>query len=112
LLERLFGPQQTVLIELPFRALPEYELRAADVAVLARERWEQADDDDALHGAPEIVIEVLSPSDTASEKAEYCALCLENGAREFWAVDYKRREIRVSTPDGITRTFKSWIQFR
>jgi Uma2 family endonuclease len=107
LLERIFGLQQVVILELPFRALPEFELRAADVAVLARERWEQADDDDAVHGAPEIVIEVLSRSNTVSEIAEYCALCLENGSREFWTVDSKRREIKVSTPDGLTRTYKS-----
>ncbi|MGA7238267.1 MAG: Uma2 family endonuclease [Bryobacteraceae bacterium] len=107
LLERIFGPQQIVVVELPFRALPEFELRAADVAVLARERWEQADDDDVVHGAPEIVIEVLSRSNTVSEIAEYCALCLENGSREFWTVDSNRREIKVSTPDGLTRTYKS-----
>jgi Uma2 family endonuclease len=73
-----------VVLELPFRSLPEYELRAADVAVLAPERRASADDNDALPGAPEIVIEVLSRSNAVSEIAEYCALCLENGAREFW----------------------------
>jgi Uma2 family endonuclease len=107
LLERVFGQQQVVVLELPFRPLPEYELRAADVAVLARERWENADDDDALHGAPEIVIEVLSRSNAVSDVAEYCALCLENGAREFWIIDSRRREIKVSTPDGLTRSYKS-----
>jgi Uma2 family endonuclease len=107
LLEQIFGQLGIVDTEVPFRALPEYELRAADVAFVSQERWDRADDDDALHGAPEIVIEVLSPSNTVRELAQYCALCLENGACEFWTVDADRREIKVSTPDGLTRTYKS-----
>ncbi len=33
-------------------------------------------------------------------------LCLENGAREFWVVDIDHRLVRVSTPDGLTVTYK------
>ena len=93
--------------ELAFRPLPEYELRVADVAYVSRERWRGADDDDNLRGAPEIVIEVLSPSNTVSEINEKSRLCLEHGSLEFWVVDPQLREIRISTPDGITRTYKS-----
>jgi Uma2 family endonuclease len=106
LLKVMLSSRGIVETGVPFRALPEYELRAADVSFVTRERWDRADDDDALHGAPEIVI-VLSPSNRAGELAEYCALCLENGSREFWTVDSSRREIKVSTPDGLTRTCKS-----
>jgi Uma2 family endonuclease len=93
--------------EVPFRPLPEHELWAADVAFVSRARIAGVDEDDALHGAPEMVIEVLSPSNTASEINEETALCLENGSLEFWVVDPRRREIKVSTPDGLTRTCKS-----
>ena len=34
-------------------------------------------------------------------------LCLENGSLEFWVVDPKLLLVRVSTPDGITRTYLS-----
>ncbi len=47
--------------EVAFRALPEYDLRGADVAFVSRERWEETSDDDNLRGSPEIVIEILSP---------------------------------------------------
>jgi Uma2 family endonuclease len=73
---------------------------------MSRDRAAAVDKDDALHGAPEIVIEVLSPSNTTAEIAERRGICLANGAREFWTVDSGRREIKVSTPDGLTRTYK------
>jgi len=53
LLERAVAEDFVVIMELPFRALLEYELRAADVAVLTRPRFDQIDPDDFLHGAPE-----------------------------------------------------------
>jgi Uma2 family endonuclease len=107
LLKLAFGSRGLVLIELPFRPLPEHELWAADVAFVSLERAAGIDENDALHGAPDIVIEVLSPSNTVSEINERAALCLENGSLEFWVVDPRRREIKVSTPDGLTRTYKS-----
>ena len=96
--------------EVPFRALPEYELRAADVAWVSQERWEAADDDDYLPGAPDLVVEVLSPSNTMDEIAEKEKLCLENGCREFWVVTPKLRQVKVSTPDSITITYREGQQ--
>jgi Uma2 family endonuclease len=106
MLDAAFGHRGEVIVELPFRALPEYELRVADVAFVTRERWDKAGDDD-LFGAPDLTIEVLSPSNTASEVNEKAALCLANGCREFWVVDSRLRQIAVSTPDGLTRTYRS-----
>jgi len=37
-------------------------------------------------------------------------LCLENGSREFWVVDMDHRRVEVSTPDGLTVTYKSGQQ--
>jgi Uma2 family endonuclease len=86
LLDAAFGQHGIVEIEIPFRALPEYDLRVSDVAYVARERWEKAGDDD-LVGAPDLTIEVLSPSNTATEINEKAALCLANGCREFGVFD-------------------------
>jgi Uma2 family endonuclease len=96
-----------VSMEFAFRALPEHELRVADVAFVRRERLDNTDPNDNLHGAPEIVIEVLSPSNTAAEIYDKEKLCLENGAQEFWVVDPDRRQVKVSTPDGRTTTYPS-----
>ncbi len=106
LLAPLLGSQGIILIELAFRALPEYELRCASVAFVTDERWRQADKNEALAGAPEIAIEVLSPSNSAAAMAEKCALCLQNGSRQFWTVDDRRGEIVVSTPDDVSRTYR------
>src|ERR1700722_590981 len=46
-----------VITRLPFRALPEYELRVADVGYIARGRWEQTKDEDYFFGAPDLIIE-------------------------------------------------------
>jgi Uma2 family endonuclease len=86
--------------EVAFRALPEYELRGADVAYIARQRWDSTDDDDNLHGSPEIVIEVLSPSNTRAEIQEKAALCLSTGSSEFWTVDPKHQTVSVTSKGG------------
>jgi len=107
LLESVAGDSGMVETELPFRALPQYEFRVADVAYVTAERWRGIDLNDNLRGVPEIVIEVLSPSNTASEIHDKEALCLENGGREFWVVNPDLRQVKVSTPDGLTRTYQA-----
>jgi Uma2 family endonuclease len=93
--------------ELAFRPLPEHELRVADVAYVPPERWRNVDLDDYFQGTPDLVIEVLPPSHTAAELNEKEKLCLETGAREFWVVDPDLRQVRVSTPDGHSMTWRA-----
>lgn len=96
-----------VSIEVPFRALPEHEFRVADIAYVSPERMAAADDEDNIRGAPDLVIEVLSPSNTASEMYEREQLCLENGSKEFWVLDPRRRFVRVATSDGRIHVYRS-----
>jgi Uma2 family endonuclease len=93
--------------EVGFRPLPEHEFRIADVAYATRERWARGRAEQYFFGAPEIVIEVLSPSNTAAEMNEKEKLCLENGCREFWIIDPDLRLVKVSTPDGRAITYRS-----
>jgi Uma2 family endonuclease len=86
--------------EAAFRALAEYDLRGADAAFVSRERWEATDDDDNLRGSPELVIEVLSPSNTKREMQEKATLYLATGAQEFWMVDAKQRRVTVVRREG------------
>ncbi len=85
-----------VAAEIPFRALPEYDLRAADVAFVSQARWDAADAEDNLQGSPELVIEVLSRSNTKAEIREKAALYLATGAEEFWVVDPKSKTVSVA----------------
>jgi len=98
MLEHAAGPGGFVDKEVPYRPLPEYEAWSADVAYMPRPKWDAIEG--CLAGAPDLVIEVLSPSNTAAEMRDKRKLCLTNGSREFWVVDPEQREVEVSTPDG------------
>src|SRR5262245_18298708 len=94
-------------IEFAFRPVPEYELRVADVAYVAPERAAAIDLEDNLRGAPELVIEILSPSNSAAEMADKQTLCLDYGTREFWVVDPHRKRVTVWTPDYRAVTYQT-----
>jgi Uma2 family endonuclease len=110
LLRPLAEPGSLVDKEMAFRPLPEHEFWVADVAYLSAERFRQADPEDNIRGTPELVVEVLSPSNTATEMYDREQTCLANGAKEFWVVDPDRRRIRVTTNDGPTMTYEAGQQ--
>jgi Uma2 family endonuclease len=64
--------------EVAYRPLPEHELWVADVAYVSAERFREADLDDNIRGAPELIVEVLSPSNTAAEIDEKARISLAN----------------------------------
>ena len=105
LLTSLAEPGSYVDTEVAFRPLPEHELWVADVAYICAERFRHADPDDNIRGAPELVVEVLSPSNTAADINEKVGICLANGSRELWVVDPGRAQVKVFTPDGQTVTW-------
>lgn len=107
LLEPKLRPFGEVAIECPYRPLSEFDLRVADVAAVSRARWDAIDPDDNLHGAPELVIEVKSPSNTQAQLEELVALCLNRGALECWIVDPVNQSVTVMHPDGSAQTFTS-----
>jgi Uma2 family endonuclease len=99
LLEQAAG-DAIVESEFGYRAVAEGEYRRADVVLISKTRWEDITPDDYFHGAPDLVIEVLSPSNTAAEMRDKRKLCLANGCAQFWVVDPEQHEVEVSTPDG------------
>jgi Uma2 family endonuclease len=107
LLKPLADSAAHISMEVTFRPLPDHELWAADVAYLSAERFRQSDPEGNIEGAPDLVIEVLSPSNTVTEMLDRERICLANGAREFWLVDPDLRRIKVTTHDGRTMTFES-----
>jgi Uma2 family endonuclease len=88
--------------EFPFRPAPEFEVWVADVALFSLALWEQTADDDYFRGVPVIVIEVLSPSNSASEMLEREEICLRNGGQEFWLVDPGRESVKVIRAGGYS----------
>jgi Uma2 family endonuclease len=109
-LTRLLEPaaRDTGRMEVAYRPTPEYEGWRADIAyVVSSERCYGTPLDGYLQGAPELEIEVLSPSNTIPEIREKRRLCLANGSREFWVVDSDSREVEVWTPGGGAITYRS-----
>jgi Uma2 family endonuclease len=106
LLKERSGPKWAVVIELPFRALPQYDFRAADVGVIAKDRWDAVGRGD-VHGSPEIVIEILSPSNRRGEIAERASLFLSTGTQQFCIVDETRKIVRVTGPGSKTIAYSS-----
>jgi Uma2 family endonuclease len=94
-------------VEMPYRPLAEFDLRAADVAVASRARWDAVDPDEYLKGAPELVIEVKSPSNTPKQLQELVTLCLANGAIECWIVDSAEKSVTVMRRDGSPTVYAS-----
>ncbi|HTX35635.1 MAG TPA: Uma2 family endonuclease [Bryobacteraceae bacterium] len=84
--------------ELPFRPAPEYESWTADIGFVTQARWD-ADTNDYFMGAPDLVIEVLSRSNTMDEILDRQDVCLRNGCTAFWVVDSKRKTILLTTPE-------------
>jgi Uma2 family endonuclease len=110
LIVKAAGDTAMVGIEFAFKPLPHYVYWIADIAYTTRERAQKVPSKGYFEGVPELVIEVLSPSNSAKEMRERRKICLANGAVEFWTVDDENREVEVSTPDGRFIIYKSGQQ--
>jgi Uma2 family endonuclease len=71
-----------------------------DLAAISQERWRETVAKDAwLEGAPELVIEVRSPSNR--KLGQKATLYLEHGAEAVWVVNPKRRAVVIYDQDGV-----------
>jgi Uma2 family endonuclease len=107
----LFTPGLTALgyladKEIPFRPTPGYEVWIADVAIFNAARWNETAFDEYFPSVPSIVIEVLSPSNTASKMLARETICLKNGGFESWLVDPQERSVRISLATGESRLYR------
>src|SRR5579862_4277741 len=93
--------------EVGFRPRQEHDYRIADVTYASSERWARHKGEPYFRGAPDLVIAVLSPANTVAEMLDKEEVSLEAGCQEFWLVDADRRQVKVSTPDGRTITYRS-----
>jgi Uma2 family endonuclease len=104
-----FRSDLCVHIEIGFK-IRNLDYRIADVVVLPRVRWNSIPRAAYLENSPEMVIEVLSPSNTPARMGVTEQLCLNNGCLEFWVIDPKKQTVRISTPQGLLTTYKSGDQ--
>jgi Uma2 family endonuclease len=83
--------------------LNEFNTRIPDVSYISRERAQKQDKHSYLDGAPDLAVEVVSPSNSAPEMQQRAGEYLGFGARLVWIVNGEKRTIDVYRSDG-TRT--------
>ena len=75
-------------------------VKVADVAWASPEFFAEYGEVTPLPVAPEICIEILSPSNSQQEMAEKIDLYLAKGAKEVWLCD-NQGNITINTPKGV-----------
>lgn len=73
--------------------------KVADVAWFSAERWVQVRDEFDASVAPELCVEIISPTNAAGEIEQKRRLYFNAGAREVWLCDLTGR-LRVYTTEG------------
>jgi Uma2 family endonuclease len=78
-------------------------VRAPDMAFISKERFEAAGFPDGFWpGAPDLVVEVVSPNDRRKHVEDKVRQWLESGTRLAWIVDPRRHTISVRRPAGTS----------
>ena len=75
-------------------------VRGPDVAYVSRERWAGPLPDGYGEFAPDLVVEIRSPSDRVGAVLAKVGEWLDAGSRIVWVVDPSRRLVTVYSADG------------
>ena len=87
--------------------------RSPDISFMAKERLQGLDDlpDGFLEGAPDLAVEILSPSNTVEEIDSKLIEYFENGARLVWVIQPKQKYVLVyrsaEEPDRLLKSADS-----
>ena len=103
LLRSVVSPHDlSVQTEWPYKPAPQYQFWVADIAVISGTLMrEMAGWADYLCSAPDLIVEVLSPSNTAAKVNKQRLASMSHGTRAFWVVDADQQLITVSTLSGV-----------
>jgi len=104
LLESLAGARGVVTIEFPYRPAPNLQYWFADVAYIRRADWDAMPPNDYPVYSPAVIVEVLSPSNTAAKINRQRIVAMSAGTIEFWVVDPEKRSVQVLNTAG-TKTY-------
>ncbi|HKZ87130.1 MAG TPA: Uma2 family endonuclease [Anaerolineae bacterium] len=72
-----------------------------DILFIRKERRDLIGED-TIEGAPDLVVEVLSPSNWPYDRGETFEAYRKGGVPEYWIVDYRARTIEVLVLEGTT----------
>jgi len=78
-----------------------------DVSVLRMERVHENRGKDYVHGAPDLAVEIISPSESAQDVEDKTEAYFHGGARAVITVYPKRKLVKVQLADGTVRSLHS-----
>ena len=83
--------------------LGENLLLSPDIAFVSKARLKKIliAPDKFLQGAPDLVVEVLSPSDRLAQINRKLDHYFEHGTRLAWLVNWRKEQVHIYTPDSI-----------
>jgi Uma2 family endonuclease len=81
-----------------------------DILFITRERQQIIDLLGAVHGAPDLAVEILSPATTGRDKVMKRKLYGRHGVREYWIVDPATGTVEVLVPDASD--LETWRMFQ
>jgi Uma2 family endonuclease len=70
-------------------------IRQLDVSVLTKARIDSTPEDSYFEGAPELAVEIVSPSDSAEDLEIKIRQYLNAGAKQVWVLYPKTRDVQV-----------------
>jgi len=84
-------------------------MRIPDLSFVAANRTSTPDEKGYYYLAPDLAIEVISPTESKKETVEKIADYLRFGAKQVWAVDPDPRTVTVHLPDGSTKVYSETL---
>lgn len=100
LLETVTGDFGVVTTQFPYRPAPNLQYWFADVAYIPQADWDALPPDVYPVYAPPLIVEVLSPSNTAAKVNRQRIVALSAGTEEFWVVDAETRTVQITDLGG------------
>jgi Uma2 family endonuclease len=90
-----------------FAPFPDRQtVRAADAAFVRADRLPPPDQEGFSRLAPDLVVEVVSPSDRMTDVTAKAMMWLDVGVCPVWAVLPSSRTVTVYGPDGVPRMLR------
>jgi Uma2 family endonuclease len=80
--------------------LGRFDVVEPDLVFLAASRPRVPDADNAIDYAPDLVVEILSPSSRSTDRVKKMALYARSGVREYWIADPDQRTLAINVLEG------------
>jgi len=81
---------------------PAARIVEPDILFIGRDRIDELVGEKRITGAPDLVIEILSPATARTDRHVKLPLYAESGVAEYWIVDPESRAVEVYVLDGET----------